>query len=148
MLSIPPLRDRLGDVSLLAHHFVRKYAAANKRGAMSLSPGALQAIEAHGWPGNVRELESAIKRAVIMADRNLIQASDVGLAASDGDAMVLNLNAIRERAEREAVVRALGHSNGNITRAAELLGVSRPTLYDLMSRAGLRNGDTERPEPA
>jgi two-component system NtrC family response regulator len=147
VLSVPPLRSRVGDTSLLAHHFVRKYAVANKRGAMSLGPAAVEAIEAHGWPGNVRELESAVKRAVIMADRNLIQVSDLGLATPDREAAVLNLSAIRERAEREAVARALGRSNGNITRAAELLGVSRPTLYDLMAKAGLRSGDAERQEP-
>ena len=108
---------------------------------MSLGVDALEAIEAHGWPGNVRELESAIKRAVIMADRSQIQRSDLGLPTSDGEATVLNLSAVRERAEREAVVRALGRSNGNVTKAAELLGVSRPTLYDLMAKAGLRSGE-------
>ncbi|MFO1220712.1 MAG: PEP-CTERM-box response regulator transcription factor [Burkholderiaceae bacterium] len=140
VLSIPALRNRIGDASLLAHHFVRKIAAANKRGAMSLSPAAVAAIEAHAWPGNVRELESAVKRAVIMADRPQIQVSDLGLAADGGDAATLNLQVVRERAEREAAIRALGRSNGNITKAAELLGVSRPTLYDLMSKAGLRSG--------
>jgi len=148
VLSIPPLRSRVGDTNLLAHHFVRKYTAANKRGSMSLGPDAIEAIEAHAWPGNVRELESAIKRAVIMSERNLIQANDLGLPTSEGKSAVLNLSAIRERAEREAVVRALARSNGNVTRAAELLGVSRPTLYDLMARAGLRGGDAERPEPS
>lgn len=144
VLSIPPLRSRIGDAVLLAHHFVRKFAAANKRGSMSLGPGAIAAIEAHAWPGNVRELESAIKRAVIMADRSQIQTSDLGLAAADGEADGLNLGALRDRVEREAVVRALGRSNGNVTRAAEMLGVSRPTLYDLMTKAGLRGpaGDT------
>jgi two-component system NtrC family response regulator len=148
VLQIPPLRSRIGDASLLAHHFARKYAAANKRGSMSLSPEALEAIEAHGWPGNVRELESAIKRAVIMADRQQIQSADLGLAEAATDAAVLNLGAIRERAEREAVVRALGRTNGNITRAAELLGVSRPTLYDLMAKAGLRGPGADVPETA
>ena len=148
VLQIPPLRSRIGDAGLLAHHFVRKFAAANKRGSMSLSPGALEAIDAHGWPGNVRELESAIKRAVIMADRQQIQTADLGLADAATDAAVLNLGAIRERAEREAVVRALGRTNGNITRAAELLGVSRPTLYDLMTKAGLRGAGPDAPEPA
>ena len=145
-LQIPSLRSRIGDASLLAHHFVRKYAAANKRGAMSLSAAAIDAVEAHGWPGNVRELESAIKRAVIMADRPQIQAADLGLADNGGESAVLNLQAIRERAEREAVVRALGRANGNITKAAEMLGVSRPTLYDLMSKAGLRGGTPDTPD--
>jgi two-component system NtrC family response regulator len=148
VLSIPPLRSRVGDTSLLAHHFVRKCAAANKRSSMSLAPDAIEAIERHAWPGNVRELESAIKRAVIMSERNLIQATDLDLPACKHEAAALNLNAIRERAEREAVVRALSRSNGNITRAAELLGVSRPTLYDLMSRAGLREPDAERTDPS
>lgn len=147
VLLIPPLRSRLGDASLLAHHFARKYAATSKRGAMSLSAAAIDAIEAHGWPGNVRELESAIKRAVIMAERNQIQTADLGLAGAEGDAQLLNLGAIRERAEREAVVRALGRSNGNITRAAEMLGVSRPTLYDLMAKAGLRGPGADVQEP-
>jgi len=147
VLSIPPLRSRIGDAVLLAHHFVRKLAVANKRGSMSFGPGAIEAIEAHAWPGNVRELESAIKRAVIMADRSQIQVSDLGLAAADGGTAVLNLNTIRERAQHEAVVRALGRSNGNITRAAELLGVSRPTLYDLMAKAGLRGAGADVSEP-
>ncbi len=139
VLSIPPLRSRIGDPGLLAHFFLRKFSASSKRGSMSLSAGAIEAIEAHPWAGNVRELESAIKRAVIMAERNQLQASDLGLQGADGAAPVLNLQAIRERAEREAVARALGRANGNITKAAELLGVSRPTLYDLMARAGLRS---------
>ncbi len=147
VLAIPPLRDRVGDASLLAHHFVRKYAAANKRGAMSLGPGVVEAIEAHGWPGNVRELESAIKRAVIMADGSQIQTSDLGLSPVEREAALLNLNAVRERADREAVVRALGRSNGNVTRAAELLGVSRPTLYDLMTRTGVRVAGPDTVEP-
>lgn len=145
-LPIPPLRGRIGDASLLAHHFVRKYAAANKRGAMSLSRGALDAIDAHDWPGNVRELESAIKRAVIMADRQQIQSADLGLAAEPVEADVLNLAALRDRVERDAVVRALGRTNHNISKAAELLGVSRPTLYDLMSKAGLRGGIADTPD--
>lgn len=139
VLSIPPLRSRIGDPGLLAHFFLRKFSASSKRGSMSLSAGAIEAIDAHPWAGNVRELESAIKRAVIMAERNQLQASDLGLQDADGAAPVLNLQAIRERAEREAVARALGRANGNITKAAELLGVSRPTLYDLMARAGLRS---------
>ncbi|MCG3189992.1 MAG: Regulatory protein AtoC [Burkholderiaceae bacterium] len=143
VLSIPALRSRAGDPALLAHFFVRKFAAAGKRGSMSLGPDAIAAIEAHGWPGNVRELESAVKRAVIMADRNQIQAADLGLDTSSGDVAALNLQTIRERAERDAVVRALGRANGNITKAAELLGVSRPTLYDLMARSGLRSAGSD-----
>jgi two-component system, NtrC family, response regulator len=148
VLSIPPLRRRAGDPGLLAHFFARKFAAANKRGSMSLSPEAIEAIESHAWPGNVRELESAIKRAAIMAERSQIQASDLGLEATGGEVAVLNLQVIRERAERDAVVRALGRVNGNISKAAEMLGVSRPTLYDLMNRAGLRSAGADGTESA
>ena len=137
VIEIPPLRDRHGDVALLAHSFVRKFASEHKRNGMSLLPEAINAIEAHPWPGNVRELENVIKRAVIMAEDGGINAADVGLAPSDSDA-ALNLRQVREQAEKHAVIRVLGRSNGNLSRAAEVLGVSRPTLYDLMSRFGLR----------
>jgi two-component system NtrC family response regulator len=105
-----------------------------------LSEGAVRAIEAHGWPGNIRELENCIKRAVIMADGNQIAADDIGLVVADGDALdpSLDLRTIRDNAERTAIIAALGRVNGNIVKAAELLGVSRPTLYDLMHRLGLK----------
>jgi two-component system NtrC family response regulator len=104
---------------------------------MTLAPEAIAAIEAHPWPGNVRELENCIKRAVIMADTSVIRASDVGLApAPQSD--VLNLRQVRDDAEKQAVIRVLGRANGNLSRAAELLGISRPTLYDLLDRFGLR----------
>ena len=137
VVTIPPLRARKGDASLLAHAFARRFAAEQKRGSMTLAPDAIDAIEAHAWPGNVRELENCLKRAVIMADSNQLRAADLGLAAPAGDTM-FNLRQIREQAEREAVVRVLGRVNGNMSRAAEMLGVSRPTLYDLMDRFGLR----------
>ena len=101
-------------------------------------PDEVAAIERHGWPGNVRELENVIKRAVIMVDGQKIGAADIGLGEGEGDGEALNLRHVREEAERNALVRALGRVNGNLTRAAELLGVSRPTLYDLMHRFGLK----------
>jgi two-component system, NtrC family, response regulator len=137
VIEIPPLRDRHGDAALLAHCFVRRLASEHKRNGMSLLPDAIDAIDAHAWPGNVRELENVIKRAVIMAEAAGINADDVGLAAPDSDE-VLNLRQVREQAERQAVIRVLGRSNGNLSRAAEVLGVSRPTLYDLMYRFGLK----------
>ena len=137
VIKIPPLRDRHGDAALLAHWFVRKLASEHKRNGMSLLPDAIDAIDAHAWPGNVRELENVIKRAVIMAEGAGINAGDVGLAASDSDA-ALNLRQVREQAEKHAVIRVLGRANGNLSRAAEVLGVSRPTLYDLMHRFGLK----------
>jgi two-component system NtrC family response regulator len=137
VLEIPPLRRRQGDVSLLAHAFVRRLAQQQKRGAMTLAPDAIDAIEAHAWPGNVRELENCIKRAVIMADGSSIRAADVGLGAPQKEE-VFNLRQVRDEAEKQAVLRVLGRVNGNLSKAAELLGISRPTLYDLLERFGLR----------
>ena len=138
VVEIPPLRARKGDAALLAHSFVHKFAAEQRRGAMTLLPDAVAAIEAHAWPGNVRELENVIKRAVIMADALTISAADVGLGPADAEPPILNLRRVREEAEKDAVLRVLGRVNGNYSKAAELLGVSRPTLYDLMHRCGLK----------
>jgi len=138
VVEIPPLRDRKGDSALLAHHFVRKFAAEQRRGAMTLLPDAVAAIEAHPWPGNVRELENVIRRAVIMAEGLAITAADVGIKSGEPDEAALNLRQVREQAERDAVLRVLGRVNGNLSKAADLLGVSRPTLYDLLHRFGLK----------
>jgi two-component system NtrC family response regulator len=138
VVEIPPLRLRKGDAVLLAHGFVRKFAAEQRRGAMTLSPESLDAIEAYNWPGNVRELENILKRAVIMADSTMITGADIGIAPVNGETGVLNLRQVRDEAERTAVLRVLGRVNGNLSKAAELLGVSRPTLYDLMHRFGLK----------
>jgi two-component system NtrC family response regulator len=138
VVDVPPLRARQGDAALLAHSFARKFAAEQRRGAMTLLPDAIEAIDAHAWPGNVRELENVIKRAVIMAENDSITAADIGLGTGNGDAEALNLRHVREQAEKSAVLRVLGRVNGNLSRAAELLGVSRPTLYDLMHRYGLK----------
>ena len=139
VVTIPPLRARKGDPALIAHGFVRRFAAEYHRANISLSEDAVRACEAYGWPGNVRELENCIKRAVIMAEGQQITRSDLGLdmAADDGDGYI-DLRHVRDAAERGAVVTALGRANGNVVRAAELLGVSRPTLYDMMHRLGLK----------
>jgi two-component system NtrC family response regulator len=136
VVEIPPLRARPGDAALLAHAFGRRIAVEQRRGSITLLPDAIAAIEAHAWPGNVRELENVIKRAVIIVDGNTISAADLGLSGAEAES--LNLREVREIAERNAVVRVLGRVNGNLTRAAEMLGVSRPTLYDLMHRFGLK----------
>jgi two-component system NtrC family response regulator len=139
VVAIPPLRARKGDAALLAHGFVRRFAEEQRRGSMSLAPDAVAAIEAHAWPGNVRELENVVKRAVIMAESSMIGAADIGLDAAAGEPpQVLNLRQARDEAEKDAVLRVLGRVNGNLSKAAELLGVSRPTLYDLMHRFGLK----------
>lgn len=140
VIEIPPLRERTGDASLLAHAFVKRFAEENGRGSMRLSDDAISAIEAHRWPGNVRELENSVKRAVIMADGNSVTAEDLGLDTVETDLDMLNLRQVREAAERAAVANVLSRVNGNIARAAEVLGVSRPTLYDLMNRFGMKKG--------
>jgi two-component system NtrC family response regulator len=137
VIDVPPLRARAGDASLLAHAFVQRFATEMKRGAMTLAPDAIEAIERHRWPGNVRELENLIKRAVIMTEGNALHAADLGLAG-DGEGENLNLRAVRDEAERQALLKALGRTNNNLSRAADLLGISRPTLYDLMHRFGLK----------
>jgi len=137
VLEIPPLRSRPGDACLLAHAFARRFADEQKRGSMTLSPDAVSAIEAHPWPGNIRELENCIKRAVIMADGNIIRPADLAIAQPES-APIFNLRQVRDAAERQAVVHALGVVDGNLSRAAELLGISRPTLYELLERFGLR----------
>ena len=139
VVAIPPLRDRAGDAALLAHAFVHRFATEQNRGNMSLSNDAIRALEAHTWPGNVRELENCIKRAVIMADGAQITQEDIGLASPIGNANdFIDLRQVRDAAERTAVVTALGRANGNLLRAAEILGISRPTLYDIMHRLELR----------
>jgi two-component system NtrC family response regulator len=105
---------------------------------MTLLPDAVDAIEAHPWPGNVRELENVIRRAVIMAEGNTISAVDIGLSPADESGKMLNLRQVREQAEKSAVLRVLGRVDGNMSKAAEMLGISRPTLYDLLHRCGLR----------
>ena len=140
VVNIPPLRDRVGDAALLAHAFARRFSQEQNRSAMTLSDDAVKAIELHRWPGNIRELENCIKRATIMADGTQITADDVGLSAAAPDDMdtSLDLRIIRDNAERDAIITALGRVNGNMLKAAELLGVSRPTLYDLMHRLALK----------
>ena len=142
VIDIPPLRERTGDAVLLAHAFLRKYAAEQRRPAMSMSEDAIRALEAHAWPGNVRELQNLIKRATIMADGNRLVCEDLGLAPASADETlgtpILDLRAVRERAERQAVVAALARTDGNVARTAEILGVSRPTLYDLMNRLQIK----------
>ena len=137
VIEIPPLRKRLGDAGLLAHAFVRRFAEDQRRGSLTLSPDAMDAIEAHPWTGNVRELENCIKRAVIMADGNVITSADLGLNG-ELESPILNLRQIRDLAEKPAVVRVLGRADGNLSKAAEMLGISRPTLYELLDRFGLR----------
>lgn len=140
VVHIPPLRARLGDPALLAHAFVHRFSSQQKKVPMSLSEEAITLIEQHTWPGNIRELENCIRRATIMSDGPLISGADLGLSVSvpcDFDPS-FDLRLVRDKAEKKAVISALGRVNGNMVKTAELLGISRPTLYDLMSRLNLK----------
>jgi two-component system NtrC family response regulator len=143
VVEIPPLRKRSGDAVLLAQAFLKRFAA-EQRVSLRFADDALGAIERHEWPGNVRQLLNVVKRAAIMCEGQRVGRDDLGLTGDETQAPsddTLDLRVVRDAAERQAVVRALGRSNGNIAKAAELLGVSRPTLYDLMSRLSIK---TER----
>lgn len=138
VITIPPLADRIGDAALLAHHFKNKFNEREGRPGLKFSPEALALIENHGWPGNVREMENCIKRAVIMADGPQILPEDLGLLEIEPTDQKINLRQVREDAEHRAVLKALSHVDGNVAKAAELLGVSRPTLYDVMNRHSIK----------
>ncbi len=136
-VPIPSLAQRPGDAVLLARHFLRHYAREMGGSARDLAPDACVRIEAWPWPGNVRELENRIKRAAIMAEGKLVTAADLDLdtdAGAAGD--YINLRAARDEADRRALSRALAAADNNVSAAARLLGISRPTLYDLMKHHG------------
>jgi two-component system NtrC family response regulator len=139
VVRIPGLAERHGDPVLLAKAFLKRFAAEMNPAVTGFAPDALAAIDAHEWPGNVRELENRVKRAVIMADGKLVNAEDLDLAGrEDADADVLNLKAAREAADRKVIRHALARSEGNISSTAKLLGISRPTLYDLLKQYDLQ----------
>jgi len=146
VVAIPPLRERPGDATLLAHAFMHKFGQQEGRPVLGFKQDALDAIEAYTWPGNVREMENFIKRAVIMSEGTHITAADLGLPAPTGSPEPVNLREVREEAERRAIVRVLARVDGNVADAAQLLGVSRPTLYDLINRHGLKPAGPARPE--
>jgi len=137
VVRIPSLAERPGDAGLLARHFLQKYAAQMNTIARSFAPDALAAIDAWGWPGNVRELENRVKRAAIMAEGKHVTASDLDLGAQ-AEIEPVNLKAARELADRKAIRHALARAEGNISGTARLLGISRPTLYDLMKAYDLQ----------
>ena len=139
VVMIPALGERAGDAVLLARHFVNKFAREMESRAQSLGPDAVAAIDAYAWPGNVRELENRIKRAVIMADGKTIGAADLDLPGKvEEEPDAINLRAVREVADRRAIRQALSRTENNISGAAKLLGISRPTLYDLLKQYRLQ----------
>lgn len=138
-IRIPSLAERPGDPALLARHFLQRYAAELNPGVRGFAADALAAIDDWTWPGNVRELENRVKRAVIMADGKLLTASDLDIEGAAKDAeLPINLRCAREEADRIAIRHAMARTDGNVSGAAKLLGISRPTLYDLMKGYGLQ----------
>jgi two-component system, NtrC family, response regulator len=134
-VAIPPLRERGSDAVLIASYLLQQSCKRNGRPLLKLAPDAIAAIERYAWPGNVRELENRINAAAIMSEGKVVSATDLSLSLADaGETEILPLREVRQRAETVAVQRALAAAGGNIAKAAELLGVTRPTLYDLMQR--------------
>ncbi len=135
-LNIPPLRDRDEDVIILAQYFLQHYAIEYKRNVKSFSEDALSAIKAHRWPGNIRELQNKVKSSVIMTTGTQVTAIDLGFFDHQDKSfeLSLNLRVVREQAESIAIQKAYALSEGNVSKAAELLGVTRPTLYSLIEK--------------
>jgi two-component system NtrC family response regulator len=136
VVRLPTLAERPGDAVLLARHFLRRHAPAINPQVKGLAPGAADAIATGRWPGNVRELENRVKRAIIMAEGKALTAADLDLGAGSQEA--INLRAVREAADRRAIGEALARADGNISATARLLGISRPTLYDLIKAYDLQ----------
>jgi len=136
VIQVPALRERNGDGVVLAKTFLDKYARENGRSYRGFTSAALERIEAYGWPGNVRELENRVKRAVVLADGGQITAEDLGFEAADNP-LLLDLRAAREAAERMVIEKALVTQNYNMSQTAAVLGISRPSLYNLMNKLGM-----------
>jgi len=138
-IAIPSLSDREGDALLLARVFLERISKQQGKKGYRFSKDAMAAIENYAWPGNVRELENRVKRAVIMAEHQQITARDLELGGSSAQELAtFNLREIRDRTDRQAVTRALNHVRGKVSLAAELLGVSRPTMYDLLRKFDIK----------
>lgn len=137
LMSLPPLREREGDMTLLAKAFLERYADENRKKVKGFTDQAMDAIEQYTWPGNVRELENRIKRAVIMAEGTKITAVDLEMEAPRTRYEGMGLKEAREVLEKELLTKALTRNSNNLTKAAQELGISRPTLYDLMDKFGM-----------
>ena len=138
-ISIPSLHERDGDALLLARVFLERISKQQGKKGYQFNKEALAAIENYSWPGNVRELENRVKRAVIMAEHRQLTAADLELGGDTREELAtFNLREIRDRADRQAITRALNHVSGKVSQAAELLGVSRPTMYDLLRKFGMK----------
>lgn len=137
-IQLPAVKDRTGDILLLAKSFLNRFNQELGKSILGFDSKAVAAIEAYDWPGNVRELESRIKRALIMSDNNYISLEDLELTDSNEEAVPFNLRQVRENAERQAIQRALLNTNDNISEAAKLLGLTRPTLYNFLEKYNIR----------
>jgi two-component system NtrC family response regulator len=140
-VEIPPLRERRGDAGVIAHAILGQRSRDHGRSLKGFAPEALAAIESYPWPGNIRELENRISGAVIMAEGKYVGVEDLGLPHAGETVAWLNLREVRGRAERDAVRQAMAISGGNLSRTAELLGITRPTLYDLLEKLQMRPTD-------
>lgn len=146
VIHLPPMRERGDDLAVMAREFLQRYAAQNNKKNLAFSPDALRAIYQHTWPGNVRELQNRVKRAVIMADGKRLTAHDLELSDLSKTSPA-TLKEAREAVEKEVVQNALQRHQGKITSAALELGISRPTLYELMEKLGIGKPDRGQPEP-
>ena len=141
-IDIPTLKERQGDALVLAKFFLARFKEELGKSINGFDDDAMRRIETHDWPGNVRELESRIKRAVVMADKNIITPEDLDLPDNETESLPLNLKQVRDDAEKQAILRALTITDNNISEAAKLLGVTRPTLYTILEKAGIRRNNT------
>lgn len=138
IINLPPLRERSGDIPVLARAFVDRYAKQMLRNILGIKEDAMSALESHDWPGNVRELEHKIKRAVVMTQGNFIEIKDLELAQGGSHRRIMTLREARESAERQAICQALSEAGENVSKAAELLEITRPTLYSLLTKFNLK----------
>ncbi|MBV1885193.1 MAG: PEP-CTERM-box response regulator transcription factor, partial [Gammaproteobacteria bacterium] len=135
VMTIPALKDREGDSIILSNAFLQRFNQQQGRSISGFTDEALKTIESYPWPGNIRELENKIKRAVIMAESNLITSDDLAIKLdNEEDAIPLNLREVRDAAEKKAISRALNNAGNNMAKAARLLGITRPTLYTMVSK--------------
>jgi two-component system NtrC family response regulator len=145
-ITLPALRDREDDIVLLAQSFLHRYARENAKTGMAFAPDALRAIRQHPWPGNVRELQNRVKRAVIMSESKRLTASHMELASTGSGMQGTTLKEARERLESEMIRKVLRKHAGKITSAAVELGISRPTLYELMDKLAIEKNGVEKHE--
>ena len=141
-LNIPPIRDREGDAIIIAQALLKNFVQQMQRPQLTFSDDAMRAIKSYNWPGNVREIINKVKRAVIMADEKIISVSDLELSnSSEMPEEALNLRHIRDTAEKMAITQALQAAQNNMAKAARLLGITRPTLYNLTDKLGINTSD-------